>query len=265
VTESGKLYVAGNAMRTHMGVELKDDKHFPFLVELPDDMTCLRAWCVSADHDPENNFAVYAEMKDKKDVKSLWSIGKKLLGLDKEETTKFMKVPLPDDAEVDVLTSPRGDISLRTTKGELFQWSYKGEKWADGAVKPKPMDFVNRLGKVLEYRQSKSHILALVETKKGEKKLYAVGQEYEGSHQHLGKKDKKDLKDGDRVHLLADFENQDILDFAAGYQSTLVLLAGPGKSANDGLYQHELADGTKSQGLIHFYKKDDKWVFLPAE
>lgn len=101
--------------------------------------------------------------------------------------------------------------------------------------------------------------------KKGEKKLYAVGQEHEGNYQHLGKKDKKDLKESERVHLLGEFDAEEILDFAAAKHSTIVLIAGPGKNMNEGLYQHELPDGTKSHGLIHFYKKAGNWVFLPAE
>lgn len=32
----------------------------------------------------------------------------------------------------------------------------------------------------------------------------------------------------------------------------------------DQIYQHQLSDGSKSNGLLHFYKKDDQWHFVSS-
>ena len=44
-----------------------------------------------------------------------------------------------------------------------------------------------------------------------------------------------------------------------------MLLDGPGGTASECLYQHTLPNGSSSQGLLHFYKKADKWHYVPAE
>ena len=48
------------------------------------------------------------------------------------------------------------------------------------------------------------------------------------------------------MHLLADFNQRSYADFAAGEKYSLILLDGPGGTASDALYQHELPGGKKS-------------------
>ena len=41
----------------------------------------------------------------------------------------------------------------------------------------------------------------------------------------------------------------------------MVIIGGEAK-AEDNLYEHELPDKTKANGIIHFYKKGGEWKFL---
>lgn len=102
------------------------------------------------------------------------------------------------------------------------------------------------------------HALLFAENAKGNKKLYSIGKE-ESNNKHLGIQ----AKDHDEsvyreIQSFIDFEVQ---DFSASAKFSMVIIKGDEK-IQDGLYQHQLADGSKAQGLLHFYKKEDKWYYV---
>jgi hypothetical protein len=124
-------------------------------------------------------------------------------------------------------------VCLLTSRGELLGWTQKGGKWNEGSTKPKPLENINKLGKVLKYCKSKSHMVVQVE-KDSAKKLYAIGKSIDGEYSHLGLSEAP--KDNATAHLLTDFDKRTYCDFAAGDKYTLVLLDGPGGTASECLY-----------------------------
>lgn len=100
--------------------------------------------------------------------------------------------------------------------------------------------------------------MVLFEDEKGMEYLYSVGIQDENyaDSQYLGANDgAADFRE------IEEYRGQKILDiFAATNHASLVLLE------EDPLPNHHLLpDGSKSEGLLHFYNKNNAWHFVTQE
>lgn len=198
VTESGKLYVNGLKIKALLDLPESNEMHLPELVTLPENTKAIRAWPGTDWSDKEEKFAVYVELEDALGNKSLWSVGKHMTGQsDKEEVKEFTKVPGLDDVTIADMQLVDNMITLQTTTGQLYGWTIKGEKFNEGTSQPKPLEYVNKLGKVIKYCNAKSHMVVQVEADSS-KKLYTIGKVIDGEYKHLGLSEAP--KDSESVH-----------------------------------------------------------------
>lgn len=141
----------------------------------------------------------------------------------------------------------------------------------NGIQKPFALYPLNNLGfKAKKISCGTMHSLVLFEEKNGKKTLYSVGSKVGSEFAHLGVAEDK-VGDSDKVgedqmpfREIPTFSDREVADFTAHDCSSLVILTGSDSPASD-LYNHVLPDGSKSKGLLHFYKRGDKWEFLSQE
>ena len=132
-------------------------------------MKALHAWPAVGWDGSGDKLAVYAELENKAGKKSLWSVGKLLAGHgdEREDVKAFGKVPGLDNIDIADLQVVDDEFCLLTTNGALFGWTQKGGKWADGSSKPKALEAINKLGKVVKFRKSKTHMIVQVQSEDG--------------------------------------------------------------------------------------------------
>lgn len=105
------------------------------------------------------------------------------------------------------------------------------------------------------------HTLVLFEDKDKVKRLYSIGQD-EVNFNHLGITAQEAEDKSVFYREVTSFKNFEIVDFAAGYRSSYVIIKGD-EDPLSGVHEHEI-DGIKHKGLLHFYQNNLKqWVFIP--
>lgn len=104
------------------------------------------------------------------------------------------------------------------------------------------------------------HSLVLFEDDKGKESLYSIGinkhKQMGVTEEQLGETDAQKKKP---FRSIPTFNDVKIADFCNGEQSSLVIIECDAAKPSEKIYQHELPDGSKCQGLLHFYKKGDQW------
>lgn len=104
-----------------------------------------------------------------------------------------------------------------------------------------------------------THSLVQFQNIEGQYLLYSVGQSNDYCNQdYLGVSDDQ-LEDKEPFRQIHAFAGKKLLSFTARTKSSMVIIKGN----DDDLYRHRLPDGKVVTGLLHFYKKDGKWVYVP--
>jgi len=142
------------------------------------------------------------------------------------------------------------------------------EKNDEGLFKPAKVKPLNDLGfKAKKAVTCSVHSLILFEDPKtGKEMLYSVGTNHASTlgvtDEQLGDADTQKQKP---FREIPSFVDTKIADFALSEKGSLVILQYEGGKPVDQLYKHTLPDGTKCQGLLHFYKKGNDWHFVTPD
>lgn len=118
--------------------------------------------------------------------------------------------------------------------------------------------------KAKKVRAMYQHALVLFEDDKGNEVLYSVGI---NNAKCLGVSDDQ-LGDSEAqkkrpFREIATFSDQKILSFGCSENSSIVVIDGVTGDPNVQLHNHKLPNGTSAKGLLHIYKKDGKFVYVP--
>lgn len=153
--------------------------------------------------------------------------------------------------------------------GQLWAWGSNlqhragfPQEISDGVYQPTLVPFLKDANlKALKVSAGQDHALLLAQNSKGVKKFYSIGKE-ESNFKHLGISAKN--QDNEVYREIPVFTDFEIQDFSASAKYSLVIIKGEEKP-EVGLYEHELADGSKAKGILHFYKKEGKWHYVSQE
>jgi hypothetical protein len=156
-------------------------------------------------------------------------------------------------------------------KGRIWGWgsneNHKLSLADTGTIthKPFPLYTLNNLElKALRISCGSNHSLIQFEDKRGKSVLYSVGNKYDSNYCHLGVEETSTTEADKPFREIKTFSNRAIVDFHAQNHDSLVIMSG-GSDASENLYSHNLPDGKKAKGILHFYKKDGAWVFVTED
>ena len=176
--------------------------------------------------------------------------------------TRFTQISVSNDAALAI-----------DQDGQLWGWGMNtshrlglSDMDENGISKPFKLYNLNNLGfKALRVSLSEHHSLVLFETAEKLQVLYSVGVEVADSHVHLGCAEDQAMDPEKPFRPLEQLSQRNILDFKAhDSQSSFVLVAGD-DTQNNGLYNHQLPNGRKTHGLVHFFKQNGKWEFVTED
>jgi len=109
-----------------------------------------------------------------------------------------------------------------------------------------------------------NHSLVLFETDKQQQVLYSVGNKIGSEFAHLGPSEELCENEDLPFREISVFNDRKLDDFLAHWNASITIMNGS-KQATENLYVHKLPENKVSKGLLHFFKKGDKWTFIPQE
>jgi len=272
VTESGLVWAWGNKFLDAIGLNSQEAVQ---LSNIPKGHKAKRVWAGQGSDHP----VAFLELEEEATgVKKIFSAGKSEKGLLAQgerihESSQFKEIKYPQQKVVYESISFSNESAMAIdTDGQLWGWGYNEHRRLgledvaeNGIQKPFALYPLNGLGlKAKKVSCGTFHTLVLFEEKSGKQTLYSVGAKVGSDFAHLGVSEDKVGEEDTPFREIPSFSDREVADFAAHDSSSLVIVTGSGSPAND-LYNHVLPDGSKSKGLLHFYKKGDKWEFLPSE
>lgn len=276
VTDKGKLFARGEDFLTTIKQASKDTTE----VTLPGDMLARRVWCTKADY----HRVVFVELEDTATgKKAIYAAGNSeygCLGLHEKDGQKikesqtFAKLELDsqDTRFVDIACYRNGILAV-DERGKLWGWG-KNENYqlgipdnthSEGMFKPTELGAINALGmKAKKIATCWNHSLVLFDDANGKEVLYSLGvnnSKFLGvPDDQLGDAESQKKKPFREVTTFADTK---ILDFSCSEKASLVIIEGEAGKPAELLHKHSLPNGVDCQGLLHLYKKDGKWIYVP--
>jgi hypothetical protein len=274
VTETGALWAWGKRFLEAVDQSGKD----PIELRLPKDTLARRVWAPGGG-DRAGSACAFVELEDSNTkAKRIYSAGKSEKGLlgqgeAAKESREFQKIFYEsDDLSFTTLAVGNEFVVAIDSAGQLWGWGHNehhrlglSDVAAQGIPSPFQLYPLNNLGlRAKRVSCGTVHSLVLFEDKKGKETLYSVGNKVGSEYAHLGAAEDQ-VQDAEKpLREIKTFNGRDLVDFVAHDSSSVVILAG-GATAVDSLYAHTLPDGKQVRGLLHFFKRDGEWHFIPED
>jgi hypothetical protein len=106
----------------------------------------------------------------------------------------------------------------------------------------------------------KCHSLVQFEDDQQNSFLYSVAEKPEDSYEHLGISVDQIEENEHPFRVIQHFKGQNVVDFVAHDGCSMVIIG-----EQDDYLKHDLPDGRTLTGMLHFYKKDGKWVYVSED